>query len=151
MHQKFLVRRVNTVPMLHASTTVPGYTATEKQVLESMFDELHSFIETVDWHNHLPIVINRAYTMERLGNMVQLSLKLYKHVSKVRNQTECKLLLDINIQGTGNEKWVNADAGFFLTRGSVEQVAADIRAFRADVRPIQAKLAEEYRGTFYNS
>jgi hypothetical protein len=71
-------------------------------------------------------------------------------VSKARNPQEVKLLLNVHIQDTGKEKWTAA-GGFFMSPGSAAEVAAAIRSFQADVRPVQEQLALDYRGTFYKS
>ena len=132
-------------------STAPGYTDTEKRLLQELFDELLGFIAAPDWEQQLPFAASRAYVLERLGNPVQLTLNLYRYVSKTRNQAEIKLRLDVQVQGTGKEKWAAADGGFFLSHGPAAQVEAAVRSFQADIRPVQEQLATDYRGTFYNS
>jgi hypothetical protein len=132
------------------SPTAPGYSEAEKLLLQELFDELAGFITAADWEQQLPFAASWAYVLQWLGNPVQLTLQLYRHVSKTRNQEEIKLRLDVNVQGTGKEKWTAADGGCFLSHGPAAQVAAAARAFQADVRPVQDRLATDYRGTFYS-
>lgn len=131
--------------------TAPGYTVAEKGLLQELFDALHGFLAADDWEMQLPFAASRAYVLERLGNPVQLTLKLYRHVSKIRNREELKLRLDVHVQGTGREKWTAADGGFSLSHGPAAQVTAAARSWQADIRPVQELLATDYRGTFYNS
>lgn len=137
--------------MTPSSLTSPGYTATEARLLTELVDELHAFITLADWEQYLPAEASRAFVLERHGNPVRLTLRLYRYVSARSGQAEIKLRLDVFIQGTGQEKWAAADSGFFVSHGSAQQVAAAILALKADISPLQAKLAEDYRGTFYNT
>lgn len=129
----------------------PGYTATEARLLTELVDELHAFVTMADWEQQLPTEASRSFVLERHGNPVRLTLRLYRYVSARSGQVEIKLRLDVFIQGTGREKWASADSGFFVSHGSAQQVRAAILALKADISPLQAKLAEDYRGTFYNA
>jgi hypothetical protein len=132
------------------SPNAPGYTDTEKRLLQELLDEVRRFIAAAGWEQQLPFTASRAYVLERLGNSVELTLRLYHYVSKTQHPEEIKLRLDVSIQGTGKEKWTSANGGFFLDHGSTAQVAATIRAFQADIRPVQEQLANDYRSTFHN-
>ncbi|RZK26215.1 MAG: hypothetical protein EOO63_14975 [Hymenobacter sp.] len=128
----------------------PGYTATEKVLLQAMLEELAVFTSAPHWDQHLPFETNRSFSLEKLGNPVQFVLKLYRRVKKSTNQEEVKLLFDIAIQGTGKEKWTAANGGFMLSSGGAQQVAAAIADCKTNIRLVQDQLATHYRGTFYN-
>ncbi|MBO2009922.1 hypothetical protein [Hymenobacter negativus] len=128
----------------------PGFTDMERSLLQAMFDELAGFI-TADWEQRLPFTVGRFYMLERLGNPVQLVLRLTRPIGKMRNPEEIDLWLNVNIQGTSAEKWVSAKDSFFLSQGPAAQVTAAIHSFQADIHLVQAQLAQHYYGTFYNS
>ncbi|MGI4740960.1 MAG: hypothetical protein ACRYG7_37810 [Janthinobacterium lividum] len=134
-----------------ASPAQPGHTATEKRLLTEIAEELFAFTSGAGWEQQLPFEVSRSFVLERLGNPVQFILKLYQHVSKRSGQQETKLLFDVNITGTGNERWAAANGGFLVSHGSAQHVAAAILAFKTDTSAVQAQLAEHYRGTFYNA
>jgi hypothetical protein len=127
----------------------PGYTDTEKVLLQAMFEELVAFASIPHWDQQLPFETKRSFILEKLGNPVQFVLKLYRRVKKSVNQEEVKLLFDINIQGTGREKWTAANGGFIVSSGGAQQVAAAIADCKTNIRLVQDQLATHYRGTFY--
>ena len=135
---------------MSASFQTPGYTDTEKYLLQALVDELRGFTAAADWAQCLPFTISCAFVMERLGNPVRFTITLYQRV-KDGQPVDIKLLLDINIRSSGQEKWSSADGGFMLSHGSAKQVAADIEALTENIQPVQEQLANEYRATFYNS
>ena len=137
--------------MASPSPTAPGYTEAEKQLLQELFDELTAFMAAADWEQWLPFAASRAYVLQRLGNPVALTLRLSRYMSEPRNQAAIKLRLDVNVKGTGKEKWAAADGGFLLSHGPAAQVVGVARALQSDIRPVQERLATDYRGTFYNS
>lgn len=137
--------------MTPTSPALLGHTETEKRLLTEMAAELAAFTGGADLEQRLPFEVTRSFVLERLGNPVQFVLKLYRHVSKRSGQEETKLLFDVNIQGTGKERWAAANGGFLLSHGSAQHVAAAIQAFKTDTSAVQDKLAEHYRGTFYNA
>ncbi|MGI4870536.1 MAG: hypothetical protein ACRYFX_05080 [Janthinobacterium lividum] len=113
---------------------------------------MHAFTTSANWPARLPFTTaSRAFILERVGNAVAFSLELYEYVSPRNGQSAIKLVLNVPIQGTGPEWWKSSDADFFVSHGTAQQVAATIAAIWADLRPVQARLAEQYSIAFYSA
>ncbi len=129
----------------------PGFTELEQHLLQGMISELHTLVALPDWEQRLPFTVRRAYVLERLGNPVELTLKLYQRASKRYGQAAVMLLLEAHVLGTGHERWAAANGGLVLCHHTAPQVAAAIRAYHTAIRPVQEQVARYYQATFYNA
>ena len=133
------------------ATTPPGRTAEEKELLQGMVQELRGLVAAANWNHLQPLAVSCRYVLAQLGNPVCLTLHLGQHFSCTRQRMETTLELDVQIQGTGRERWQSAAGTLLLHCNSAAQVAVALQAYEADASPMQEQLATHYFGTFYNA
>lgn len=129
----------------------PGRTSEETHLLQGLVQELRELVAAVEWEHLQPVAVSRGYVLARLGNPVSLTLRLRRYASRTRQQTEIRLELDVQLQGTSRERWQSAENTLLLNCGSATQVAAALQAYGTDISPMQEQLAADYFGTFYNA